>query len=695
MARMGAHAEDEVSHIPAEALSYEAFRREYMLANQPVVVSGATNNWRAFREWRTTDGKPNLALLREKFGKSGVQVADCSQHRFGDQERLTMTVSDFISYWEQHIAARDSAPCALPPQPPSASEPIETSANQPKSPEIQSFPPPDTLHSPQNLAPLNNASIEPLCSPVYPGKSRDQGPAGGSVQGEEARLLYLKDWHLVAEYPGYRAYETPVYFQDDWLNEYLDRHPMQYEAPSASMADGAFGSGTSRMQTEQCGPTASDDSTDAPQLHLDCTKSAELPSPNIHSASLQSDSQSAQRLPAPNETPLSGHEPSSTHNQTSPRPTHSASQSHVSLPVINPPHEPTSNRLPPANHQPSNVDSERIHTESAGPLPGVECADYRFVYMGPAGSWTPCHADVLRSYSWSANVCGRKLWRLLPPDQAWMLFDRHGRSSVYDIDAPIDAAQFPHFAQTRWLECTQEPGEAIFVPSGWFHQVTNLEDTISINHNWLNGYNLHWAWALLQDDYHATVASIEDCRDMSTPEEFEELCQRNLQLNSGTNYSDFLAFVGTMALDKARKLRARTIGGRADTADSTVADTADTDMASDLTVNGRSILTDSTAADAADVASDLLGLSSACKVLREMGDQPLYKAEIGIDGTESMKDKKVESDDILVLSRDSAIACGPWAIAEAVESVMKEVRERTKVKTKLSLQKVISWRGRG
>jgi hypothetical protein len=65
-----------------------------------------------------------------------------------------------------------------------------------------------------------------------------------------------------------------------------------------------------------------------------------------------------------------------------------------------------------------------IHTEAADPGREVECADYRFVYMGPAGSWTPCHADVLRSYSWSVNVCGRKRWLLLPPEQAWMLYDR-------------------------------------------------------------------------------------------------------------------------------------------------------------------------------------------------------------------------------------------------------------------------------
>ncbi|KAF5732172.1 putative transcription factor [Tripterygium wilfordii] len=29
----------------------------------------------------------------------------------------------------------------------------------------------------------------------------------------------------------------------------------------------------------------------------------------------------------------------------------------------------------------------------------ISCSDYRFVYMGKKGSWTPLHADVFRSYS--------------------------------------------------------------------------------------------------------------------------------------------------------------------------------------------------------------------------------------------------------------------------------------------------------
>lgn len=60
--------------------------------------------------------------------------------------------------------------------------------------------------------------------------------------------------------------------------------------------------------------------------------------------------------------------------------------------------------------------------------------------------------------------------------------------------------------------CLQEAGETIFVPSGWHHTVMNLEDTLSINHNWLNAYNVHWAWALLQQEYKDAAAAIEDCR---------------------------------------------------------------------------------------------------------------------------------------------------------------------------------------
>ncbi|EOY20877.1 2-oxoglutarate (2OG) and Fe(II)-dependent oxygenase superfamily protein isoform 2, partial [Theobroma cacao] len=174
------------------------------------------------------------------------------------------------------------------------------------------------------------------------------------------------------------------------------------------------------------------------------------------------------------------------------------------------------------------------------------CSDYRFVYMGAKGSWTPLHADVFRSYSWSANVCGKKKWLFLPPLQCHLLFDRNMKSSVYNIFDDISETKFSGFKKAIWMECIQEQNEIIFVPSGWYHQVHNLEDTISINHNWFNAYNLSWVWDLLLRDYKEAKEYIEDIKDIC--DNFEGLCQRNLAANTGMNFNDFFIFISRFSL---------------------------------------------------------------------------------------------------------------------------------------------------
>ncbi|KAK9066466.1 hypothetical protein SSX86_013788 [Deinandra increscens subsp. villosa] len=171
----------------------------------------------------------------------------------------------------------------------------------------------------------------------------------------------------------------------------------------------------------------------------------------------------------------------------------------------------------------------------------ISCSDYRFVYMGAKGTWTPFHADVFRSYSWSANVCGKKKWYFLSPEQCHLVFDRNMKNSVYDIFEEVDDTIFPNFKKTTWLECTQDQNEIIFVPSGWYHQVHNLEDTISINHNWFNAYNLSWVWDLMLRDYKEAREYIEDIKDIC--DDFEGLCQRNLAANTGMNFYDLFNFI--------------------------------------------------------------------------------------------------------------------------------------------------------
>lgn len=158
--------------------------------------------------------------------------------------------------------------------------------------------------------------------------------------------------------------------------------------------------------------------------------------------------------------------------------------------------------------------------------------DYRFVYMGGKGTWTPFHVDVVQSYSWSTNICGKKRWLLFPPGEEEKLMDRFGNfpEDVNDLCKNVQ-----HF------EVLQNAGDAVFVPSNWYHQVWNLEDAISINHNWINGCNIKRTWHLLEQNLQDVKNEIKDCQDM---EDFLEHCQVMLRATwNGMDFSEFYTFL--------------------------------------------------------------------------------------------------------------------------------------------------------
>jgi len=163
---------------------------------------------------------------------------------------------------------------------------------------------------------------------------------------------------------------------------------------------------------------------------------------------------------------------------------------------------------------------------------GAGASDYRFVYLGPAGTSTPLHVDVLHSYSWSVNVAGRKRWRLVPPEWTECLLGPGGELAP-SLDPALPGFPRVREALAHVVEVVQETGEALFVPSGWHHTVENLEDTLSINHNWINAYNCGRSWGVLRADFREACRQIEDCRSLCPPGEFLALALRNLRLNSG------------------------------------------------------------------------------------------------------------------------------------------------------------------
>ncbi|XP_066141900.1 2-oxoglutarate and iron-dependent oxygenase JMJD4 [Euwallacea fornicatus] len=172
----------------------------------------------------------------------------------------------------------------------------------------------------------------------------------------------------------------------------------------------------------------------------------------------------------------------------------------------------------------------------------IHCTDddYRFVYVGQKGSWTPLHIDVFNSFSWSVNICGQKQWIFFPPGEESQLKDNLN-NIFYDIK------NAPEIQNS--LELIQNDGEAVFVPSGWYHQVWNLEDTISINHNWVNGCNISTMWDSLKTSLKIIENEIKDCRDMDN---FDEQCQTILKVHFGIDYNKFykfLTFIGQRRID--------------------------------------------------------------------------------------------------------------------------------------------------
>ncbi|KAM6338815.1 2-oxoglutarate and iron-dependent oxygenase JMJD4 isoform 2-T2 [Podargus strigoides] len=162
-------------------------------------------------------------------------------------------------------------------------------------------------------------------------------------------------------------------------------------------------------------------------------------------------------------------------------------------------------------------------------------------------SRTPFHADVFRSYSWSANICGRKKWLLYPAGQEEYLKDHHG-NLPFDVTAPTlqDRSVYPRYNQSQPpVEIVQEAGEIVFIPSGWHHQVYNLEDTISINHNWVNGCNVAIMWCFLQDELAAVQREINEWKDPI--DDWNLQCQLIMKSCTGIDYKEFYNFLKVIA----------------------------------------------------------------------------------------------------------------------------------------------------
>jgi hypothetical protein len=194
----------------------------------------------------------------------------------------------------------------------------------------------------------------------------------------------------------------------------------------------------------------------------------------------------------------------------------------------------------------------------APPSPPPLADDFRFCYMGPRGTMTPLHHDVLASYSWSANIAGTKRWYFFPEGEERKLTDARGELLADVRHAVAEADRFPEAGAARCVVVDQHAGDVVFVPSLWHHQVHNMTDTISINHNWVNACCLGRVWSMLRTDLEATRACIvherwDQPEGAMAQDEWEDQVELIMCVNSRMGMREWYAFLQHFAFLELRE----------------------------------------------------------------------------------------------------------------------------------------------
>ncbi len=103
-------------------------------------------------------------------------------------------------------------------------------------------------------------------------------------------------------------------------------------------------------------------------------------------------------------------------------------------------------------------------------------------WLGPAGTVTPLHCDYDDNVF--AQLWGSKRICLAPPHHDAFLYPSEANAilfgSPFDPEAP-DYDRFPLARQAAVIDCTVGPGDMLYVPAGWYHQVRSLTFSLSSN----------------------------------------------------------------------------------------------------------------------------------------------------------------------------------------------------------------------
>jgi hypothetical protein len=118
------------------------------------------------------------------------------------------------------------------------------------------------------------------------------------------------------------------------------------------------------------------------------------------------------------------------------------------------------------------------------------------MWIGGQGTFTPLHHDLTNNLL--LQIVGRKRVLLVGPDATPRLYnDHHVYSQVRDLLEPGIVNRYPKLEGLYVHQVTLNPGDALFIPLGWWHQVSSLDFSVTITHT-----NFRWP-----NDFHSTHPS--------------------------------------------------------------------------------------------------------------------------------------------------------------------------------------------
>ncbi|GME64669.1 f-box and domain protein [Neofusicoccum parvum] len=151
---------------------------------------------------------------------------------------------------------------------------------------------------------------------------------------------------------------------------------------------------------------------------------------------------------------------------------------------------------------------------------GEQRPDSRWMIMGPARSGSTFHKDPNATSAWNAVLTGSKYWLMfpssakLPPPPGIILSEDSS-----EITSPLSIAEYLlsfHEIARATPGCREGicyAGEVLHVPSGWFHLVLNLDESIALTQNFVPQSKLADVLGFLRDQADQTSGFKDEVTD--------------------------------------------------------------------------------------------------------------------------------------------------------------------------------------